>query len=149
MTAATDKQVEYILTLVNKLTGARARFTSQFPDGLGISPPRSGWVATFVRSDRSCLPLWTALEEVQRAECLRKLTAPERQDPRRAEKKWAIGRGWRLAAASRQGAVKADEHRPCRSDGCGHGREQARSGYTNKASWGRGEASALIVSCVS
>lgn len=43
---------------------------------------------------------------------MRRLSAPEGQDPRRAEEKWAIGRGWRLAAASQRGAVKADEHRP-------------------------------------
>ncbi len=89
-------------------------------------------VATFAGCDRSCLPLWTALERSNGAECLRKLTAPEGQDPRRTDERWAISRGQRLAAASQQGAVKTGEHRPRRSGGCGRRHEQARSELPSK-----------------
>jgi pimeloyl-ACP methyl ester carboxylesterase len=93
------------------------------------------YVATFAGCDRSCLPLWTALERSNGAECLRKLTAPEGQDPRRTDERWAISRGQRLAAASQQGAVKTGEHRPRRSGGCGRRHEQARSELPNKTTY--------------
>lgn len=40
-TAATNKQVDLIITLANRLTGRRARYTSQLKDV--VSEPRGGW----------------------------------------------------------------------------------------------------------
>ena len=91
-----------------------------------------GRLATFAGCDRSCLPLWTALERSSGAGCLRKLTALEGQDPRRTDERWAISRGQRLAAASQQSAVKTGEHRPRRNGGCGRRHEQARSELPSK-----------------
>jgi hypothetical protein len=66
---------------------------------------------------------------------LRKLTAPEGQDPKRTDVRWGISRGQRLAAASPQGAVRTDEHQPRRIAGAVASHEQARSLYTNRANW--------------
>lgn len=40
-TAATDKQVDLIITLANRLTGSRARYVSQLKDI--VPQPRGGW----------------------------------------------------------------------------------------------------------
>ena len=116
-----------------RVSDATAGFAAELIDRSGTAPViEAALVATFAGCDRSCLPLWTALERSSGAECLRKLTAPEGQDPRRTDGRWAISRGESLAAASQQGAVKTGEHRPRRSDGCGRRHEQARSELPSK-----------------
>ncbi len=75
-------------------------------------------VISFVRNDRGCSPVWTALRRPEpgpvvarndRSRWLRAIGTDERQ---------GVGRGQRVHSARPPGAVRTDEHRPCRIAGC-------------------------------
>jgi len=91
-------------------------------------------VILFVRTDRECSPVSTAVGRPEPGPVFARTDRSRRLRAIGIDERWGIGQGERLPLAMRGGAVRTDEHQFRQIVGAVITHKQVRSGLANKTS---------------